>query len=266
MEGNMAITEIDGGRQIQDLTLTRGKLKADFLEGSNLDLTDGNFNATISGLAAGALDNDAVNKAQMEAAINAAISGGMTYKGVIDASDATGATLDGAKTGDFYYVSVAGTLDGKAFSVGDHLVVNADITDFDVDGAGKIDIIDNTESSDILRDADIVDDIVTGGSDKVLSAEQGVVLKGLIDAEKKRLDERVFGEKPTVTDGSPILAALANIPVDNGTLRVYLNGLRMNEGAGNDYTVNYATGVITFEYNLKTPKDIVICDYEYTAP
>lgn len=307
----MAITEIDGTRQIQDLTVTRTKLKADFLEGSNLDLTDGNFNATISGLAAGSLDNDAVNKAQMEAAINAALSGGMQYKGVIDASDATGVTLDGALTGDFYYVSVAGTLDGKAFNVGDHLVVNADITDFDVDGAGKIDIIDNTESSDILRDADIQNNLTTVAAGSVLDASQGKILKDVQDNQQVEIDAietgaglntdgtyiqpsgsnyidastslanadslldaqikvnadaiaafptDVYSEKPTVTNGSPILGALANIPVTD--VRVYLNGLRMDEGAGNDYTINLTTGVITFEYNMKT-KDKVIVDYKY---
>lgn len=188
----MAITEIDLERQSQDLTLTKAKLKADFLAGADHDLTGGNLDATIL-IGDATTANGAVNKSQMEAAINAAISGGMTYKGVIDASDPTGATLDGALAGDFYYVSVAGTLDGKAFSVGDHLVVNADITDFDVDGAGKIDIIDNTESSDILRDADIVNDLVTGGADKVLSAQQGVVLKGFVDGLQTELDDTQTG-------------------------------------------------------------------------
>jgi hypothetical protein len=188
----MAITQIDGLRQIQNETIKRQLLKPDFLEGSNLDLTGGNQNATLSGLAAGSLANDAVNKGQMDAAISAAITGGMTYKGQLDASN-VGTTLDGAVQGDFWYISVAGTLDGIAYSVGDHLVVNANITDFDVDGSGKIDIIDNTESTDILRDADIVNDLVTGGTDKVLSAQQGVVLKGFIDGLQTELDDTQAG-------------------------------------------------------------------------
>lgn len=257
------LTQIDLNRQAEDSTLVKSKLQADFLEGGDLNLTDGNNDATITGLKPGVNPNDAVNKAQLDAIT---IDGGMTYQGTIDASDGTGATLDGASKGDFYFVNVAGTLDGISYSVGDHLVVNADITDFDVDGAGKIDKIDNTESADILRDSDIVDDLTTGGSTSVLSAEQGVALKALIDAEKKRLDERVFGEVPVVTGGSAVLPPLANIPVDNGTLRVYLNGLRQLEGATEDYTVNYTTGVITFNFNLKNPKDTVIVDYEYTTP
>ena len=261
----MAITEIDGTRQIQDTTITRGKIVADFLEGSNLDLTGGSNDAKLTGLANGSADDDAVNVGQMNSAIAAAIVGGMEYKGTIDASVLTGETLDGALVGHFYLVSTAGDLDGLGFSIGDHLVVNADITDFSVDGTGKIDKVDNTESDDIIRTVDVVDDLTTGGTAVPLSAQQGVVLKGLTDANDKRLDERIFNEQPTVTAASPILGALVNLPVTNGALRVYLNGMRMDEGAGDDYTVNYVTGVITFEYNMKT-KDKVVCDYEFIAP
>lgn len=262
------------------------------------------------------IQDDSIELAQLSPAARAAIIGNMDYKGTIDASDGTGATLDGATTGDFYFVSVAGTLDGIAFNVGDHLVVNADITDFDVDGSGKIDIIDNTESVDILRTSDIVDDLVTGGSNDVLSAEQGVVLKDLIDGLQTELDDtqtgaglgtdgsytadgganyidsatslynadqlldaqvkanadaiaaipagnnKQVGELPTVTPGSAVLPALANIPLVAGTAQVYLNGLRQVPGALNDYQINDVTGVITFNANLETG-DCVVVDYEY---
>lgn len=256
----MAITEIDGVRQIQDETVGRAKLIQNFLEGSNLNLTDGANDATIEGLAAGAVPNAAVNLAQMQAAIAAAIAGGMQYKGVLDASDLTGAALDGAVTGDQYLISVAGDLDGLGFSIGDHLIVNADITDFSVDGSGKIDKVDNTESTDILRTGDVVDDLTTGGTAVPLSAQQGVVLKGLVDNLATDFAERVFGEAPTVTNGSPTIGALANIPVTN--VRVYWNGIRAQEGAGNDYTLNPTTGVITLSENAKAKTKILV-DYEY---
>lgn len=310
----MAFTEIDLERQSQDLSLTKAKLKANFLDGANLNLTDGNNDATIEGLAIGTANDHAVNKGQMDAAIAASIVGGMTYKGTIDASDASGATLDGGKAGDFYYVSVAGTLDGKAFNIGDHLVVNADITDFSVDGAGKIDIVDNTESSDILRTSDVVNDLTTGGIAVPLSAQQGVVLKGLADDLQTEVDAieagagldtdgtyiapsgsnyidastslasadalldaqikvnadaiaaipvpptDVYGEEPATSVGSPILAALANIPAQD--VRVYWNGIRARVGAGNDYTVNLTTGVITMGSNMKN-KDVIVVDYKY---
>jgi hypothetical protein len=258
----MAFTEIDGQEQIQNLSIPRGKLLADFLEGANLNLTNGNNDATITGLANGIGLNDAVNKGQMDAAIAAAVTGAMSYQGTIDASDASGAALDGAAIGDFFIVTTAGTLDGIDFQIGDHLVVNSAITDFSVDGSGKIDKIDNTEADDILRSTDVVNDLTTGGTDVPLSAQQGVVLKGLIDGLQTDFNERVFSEKLATTVGSPTLAAIANTPVNPGTLRVYWNGIRAEEGAGNDYTVNLVTGVITMGKNMKS-KDKVIVDYEY---
>lgn len=189
----MALTQIDGLRQIQDESIDLSKMLANFLGGSNWNITDSANNATISGLAAGSANNDAVNKGQMDSAISAALTGAMSYKGTIDASIATGAALDGALAGDFYLVSAAGTLNGIAFNIGDHLVVNAGITDFDVDGAGKIDIIDNTESADILRTSDIVNDLTTGGVNDVLSAQQGVVLKGFIDNLQTEVNDTQAG-------------------------------------------------------------------------
>jgi len=307
----MADTKIRANTQIKSGTLDRDKLQSDFLEGTNLDLTGGNNNATITGLAAGVALDDAVNVAQL----NAAVSGSMNYQGTIDASDATGAALDGAAIGDFFLVSTAGTLDGVQYNVGDHLVVNDAITDFSVDGAGKIDIIDNTESADILRDADIVNDLTTGGTTSVLSAQQGVVLQGLVNGLQTELDDtqtgaglnadgtyntpsgtdyidtatslanadelldaqiaanaaaiaaipgavnEVCGELPTVTNGSAVLPALANVPVIAGSDKVYLNGLRQVRG-GVDYTLNDTTGVITFTDPLLTD-DCVVVDYKY---
>lgn len=307
------ITMIDLLRQAKDGTLTRGKLVSDFLQGSNLDLTGGNNNATLTGLAQGVAGDDAVNVDQLNAAIATALTGAMEYKGTIDVTNPD-AQLDGAQKGDFFLVSVGGTLDGKNFTAGDHLVVNDDITDFSVDGAGKIDIIDNTESADILRLSDIVNDLTTGGVNDVLSAQQGVVIKALIDALQAEVDAtqvgaglnpdgtynqpsgsnyldattsllnallaldaqvklnedaiaaiagEIFGENLVVTNGSGVLPALANIPIVSGSQRVHLNGLRVFEGAGRDYTINPTTGVITFNYNLENPSDCVDVDYRF---
>lgn len=70
----------------------------------------------------------------------------------------------------------------------------------------------------------------------------------------------VFGEEPTGTiDGTNDAFTLANTP-HSGTVRVYLNGVRMNEGAGNDYTIS--TDTITFESNqIPQTDDILLVDY-----
>jgi hypothetical protein len=65
----------------------------------------------------------AVDLDQMETDI-AALANGMVYKGDWDAS--SGSFPSGAQTGWFYYVSVAGTVNGVAFHVGDNIVATTD--------------------------------------------------------------------------------------------------------------------------------------------
>jgi hypothetical protein len=142
-----------------------------------------------------------------DSAIDAALVGGMTYQGSIDCST-IGTQLDGASKGDFFIVSVGGTVDGSTYSIGDHLVVNADITTF-VDNQGDLDIIDNTEASDIIRTSDIIDDLVTGGTQDALSAEQGKTLKGLVDDLQVEVDAIETGVG-LATDGTYITVSGSN--------------------------------------------------------
>jgi len=75
------------------------------------------------------LDNITVTQAvdldQMEIDI-AALANGMVYKGDWDASASTFPGSGSAQIGWFYYVSVAGTVGGVSFSVGDNIVAIAD--------------------------------------------------------------------------------------------------------------------------------------------
>ena len=63
----------------------------------------------------------AVNLDQMETDI-AALANGMVYKGNWDASAGTFPGAGAAQIGWFYYVSVAGTVDGVSFAIGDNIV------------------------------------------------------------------------------------------------------------------------------------------------
>ncbi len=72
-----------------------------------------------------------------------AVTGGLTYKGSYDAAT-NNPVLTSAKKGDFYIVSVGGTLAGVTLNVGDHIVFNQDSAD-PVTSA-MFDVIDNTDA------------------------------------------------------------------------------------------------------------------------
>lgn len=71
----------------------------------------------------------------------------------------------------------------------------------------------------------------------------------------------IYSEALTVTHNNPTPSNLASAPIA-GTVRVYLNGVRQQVGAGNDYTI--AGQTITFTFNLKNAGanvDVVLVDY-----
>lgn len=65
---------------------------------------------------------------------------------------------------------------------------------------------EGTVAANLVEDKDIVNDLTTGGANKVLSAEQGKTLKGLIDSStsdefdslKAKLEKALFLENPSV--------------------------------------------------------------------
>ena len=70
-------------------------------------------------------------------------TGGLEYKGAFNAT--TGLPdLSNAEQGDFYVVDTAGTIYGQTWAVGDHLLINADMSGTITNS--KIDKIDNTDS------------------------------------------------------------------------------------------------------------------------
>lgn len=73
----------------------------------------------------------------------AGITGGLKYKGVLDASN-LGTQLNNSKKGDLYKVSVGGTiLTSLVLSVGDMVIINKDVVTPTIN---DLDIIDNTEN------------------------------------------------------------------------------------------------------------------------
>jgi len=254
----MAKTEIRGGSQILDNTVVKADLVLDFLGAVDWDVTNGAKNATLKGLKDAVLNDSPATLGQLNASIAGLQS--MTYKGIIDVVTPTpDLSTIASSVGDFYLVSVAGTYLGKIWAIGDMLIVNKDVAIGAITNA-DVDKIDNTEDPTIIKQANIVDNVTSSGvTTAPLSANQGFVLKGLIDSINANVKLRKYGEALAVTHNSAVLPALANTPVA-GTVQVYLNGLRMLAGSGNDFTVTGS--VITMEYLLKT-NDQVQVDYEY---
>ena len=98
--------------------------------------------ATSAEATTGTNDLTAMTPAKVKAVVDAAVAGGVTYKGTFDA--AAPLDLSNAVQGDLYIIDGAGTYQGQAWAVGDHLLVNADMGGT-VDPA-KIDKIDSTDS------------------------------------------------------------------------------------------------------------------------
>ena len=72
-----------------------------------------------------------------------AVTGGLVYKGSYDAAT-NSPVLTSAKKGDFYIVSVTGTLAGVTLNVGDHIVFNQDASSPIT--SAMFDVIDNTDA------------------------------------------------------------------------------------------------------------------------
>ena len=67
----------------------------------------------------------------------------------------------------------------------------------------------------------------------------------------------IYWENPTITHNDPNIT-LANTP-KVWTVRLYWNGARQNEGAGNDYTISWVN--VAFNFNLKN-SHVVVADYD----
>lgn len=259
----MGKTLLGGDEQIRDYTIAKKDMVLNFMAGADWNISDGQNNAQIIGLADAVEQTSPATLAQLTAAIasvNSSLNSFLEFKGTLDASNSTAFEAAAHSKGDFYKISVSGDILGVTVNAGDNLYFVNDVlatalvdTDYDV--------VDNTESADILRIADVIDSLLSQNVAAPLSANQGYELKALIDALSAKVNLRKYGESLTATQSSPILPATAQLPIA-GTLRVYRNGSRMFEGSGNDYTANYSTGVITFEFPLKA-QDTIVVDYEY---
>jgi hypothetical protein len=99
--------------------------------------------ATSDEATTGTDDTIAMTPLTVKERIDAAITGGIQYIGTFNAT--TGLpSLANAEQGDLYKISTVGTIYGRDWAVGDHLIINEDMGG--TVSNGKIDKVDNTEA------------------------------------------------------------------------------------------------------------------------
>lgn len=259
----MATTQIRN-EDIKDGVLTLSKFVADFLAGVDWNITDGNNNATITGLAEGVNANDAVNVTQLNAAL-AALTGVKRLRGGISGAadltgDATGnAYADGVtqySEGDVFQIIADGNLtvsDGTIeVKTGDEIVILNTVGDAAITVADVFKI-DNTEALDILRTGNIVDDLTSTSALSVLSANQGRVLKELVDA----LAQFDTAEFTATADGQTF--TLPQTPLAGAKNRhVYSRGQRLSTSE-----FSFAGPVLTITGKNVMTDDCIVVDFRF---
>lgn len=84
-----------------------------------------------------------------------------------------------------------------------------------------------TVAANLVEDKDIVNDLTTGGANKVLSAEQGKVLKGLVDASQPEgFDQLVSDVEQAQTDITTAKSDIKSVQQKNTQQDASISGLQ----------------------------------------
>jgi hypothetical protein len=205
-EGKMITSDGLGGYQSSTVTEVRAYLNVE--NGATGDQTGAEIKSAYEGEADTNAFTDAektkvgyisvtqaVDLDQMETDI-AALANGMVYKGNWDASAGTFPGAGSAQTGWFYYVSVAGTVDGVEFAIGDNIVATTDNASTSTYAANwsKHDQTDAVQSVAGKTGAvTLVTDDVTESTDKNYVTDAEKVVIGNTSGTNS-------GDEPTATD------------------------------------------------------------------
>ena len=142
----------------------------------------------------------AVSKRQPDERIDAALAGGVEYKGTFNAT--TGLpSLANAEQGDLYRIATGGTIYGQTWALNDNLLINADMGGSITNS--KIDKIDNTEPGALLA-ANNLSDLASASTART---NLGVAIGSDVQAYDQQLAD-VAGLTPA--DGAFIVGDGAN--------------------------------------------------------
>jgi hypothetical protein len=159
-------------------------------------------------------DTELVDKKYVDDEIDSHVAGLLDYKGVFDA-DTPSPDFDAQDNfkGDFYKVSVAGTYLGYELNVGDSIYFNKDVLTAATPSAADIDVIDNTEASDILREQDLSDGQIFVGD--ATNIAQAVTMSG--DVTLSNTGVAAIGSEVIVNADISTSAAIALSKLASGT-------------------------------------------------
>ncbi len=260
----MALTQIDWGRQIQDLSINREKLNSNFLDGVDLNITDGNNDATITWLSSPVNPNDAVNKTYVDLLVDGSLKAPEGYDPTVTSDYPLTYGGDPIQAGDSFRITADGSMGTRTVNVEDLLIAIVDWAGATTDADWMVAESNRSQATEtelgLLKiSTQVIADAGTNDTDAITPLKLATYLS---NAGIVKVDPEYFGEAPVVTGGSAVLPALSNLGTSGvQNVRVYLNGQRQEVGSGNDYTIALATGVITFNANLSAT-DVVLVDYQ----
>lgn len=244
--GAIADAQVQAGAAIASSKLADG---ANWIKKDGSVAMTGPFDAgsqKVINLATGTISSDGVNLGQMNTAI-AAVNQLFTAKGACRVAMTTNVTL----------TAPGGTLDGVTMVSGDRMILTGQTTTtqngiYIWNGAA----VTATRSTDMDVWSEVVGALVTVESDGTANKNTvwlatvpqtgtigatAISFTNIIVSPGLTNSNFVIGETPSGTvNGVNVTFTLANTPVA-GSLDLYDQGIRLNVGAGNDYTISSAT-------------------------
>ncbi len=158
--------------------------------------------ATSAEATTGTDDLTAMTPLTVKERIDAAVTGGVEYKGTFNATAGTPSLIN-AEKGDLYIIDTAGTIYGQDWSIGDHLLINADMGGSITNS--KIDKIDKAkeEASETVKG--IIEIATNAEATAATATDKAVVTSNLSSINVGTLNDDSTYLKDLIDDTTPEL-------------------------------------------------------------
>lgn len=232
-----------------------------YTAGDGINIVSSVISVDVNDIAGAGLYNDGLNNLAVSysgtGSASSAAHSDHTHSYTYALNDLTDVDVTGAVAGDILILSSDGNWYDRSVS-GDVLISSTGVVTIQDAAVQASDIDWGATGSDKVNAAWIPLNTSTGTYGGSATNVQDALeeLEGLIGGIS------VFNEKPAVVHNATT-CTLLHTP-NSGTLCIYLNGLRLEEGTGKDFT--FVGTTVTFTFQLKTnphQSDVVICDYQY---